>query len=243
MGQVIPSGNRLGESLSVRQARLPQVQLGTAVPMKRRRQLYGQRTTPDRPLQMRLRRRADRQSRTCRTPLWGLAFRVIRQGLCPGFSCAASWPARPRRGPGELEASVLATLGGAPGPVTADWVREQIDPFARLHHGGDHADKAARQAGRGAPPRRALLCLECRLRRSGAGGPAHAPGPRQGERPGRCAQPIRRRTASRRRTVAAAGARHHQRGHRQLMGPALGGPHAELVEVDNAVTAGGRQAQ
>ena len=35
---------------------------------------------------------------------------------------------RPRRGPGELEASVLAALVGAPGPVTAGWVREQIDP-------------------------------------------------------------------------------------------------------------------
>lgn len=36
--------------------------------------------------------------------------------------------ARPRRGPGELEVSVLAALGSAPGPVTAGWVREQIDP-------------------------------------------------------------------------------------------------------------------
>ncbi|MDW4905144.1 BlaI/MecI/CopY family transcriptional regulator [Streptomyces sp. ADMS] len=36
--------------------------------------------------------------------------------------------ARPRRGPGELEASVLTSLGSAPGPVTAGWVREQIDP-------------------------------------------------------------------------------------------------------------------
>ncbi|MFE7897785.1 BlaI/MecI/CopY family transcriptional regulator [Streptomyces sp. NPDC057424] len=35
---------------------------------------------------------------------------------------------RPRRGAGELEASVLAALGSAPGPVTAGWVREQIDP-------------------------------------------------------------------------------------------------------------------
>ncbi|MGW1925754.1 BlaI/MecI/CopY family transcriptional regulator [Streptomyces massasporeus] len=35
---------------------------------------------------------------------------------------------RARRGPGELEASVLAALGSAPGPVTAGWVREQIDP-------------------------------------------------------------------------------------------------------------------
>ncbi|KUO16836.1 hypothetical protein AQJ91_34105 [Streptomyces dysideae] len=35
---------------------------------------------------------------------------------------------RPRRGPGELEASVLAALVGAPGPVTAGWVRERIDP-------------------------------------------------------------------------------------------------------------------
>ncbi|MFE0678879.1 BlaI/MecI/CopY family transcriptional regulator [Streptomyces sp. NPDC058867] len=35
---------------------------------------------------------------------------------------------RPRRGPGELEARVLAALGGAPGPVTAGWVRDQIDP-------------------------------------------------------------------------------------------------------------------
>jgi predicted transcriptional regulator len=33
-----------------------------------------------------------------------------------------------RRGPGELEASVLVALGRAPGPVTAGWVREQIDP-------------------------------------------------------------------------------------------------------------------
>ncbi|MFE8018295.1 BlaI/MecI/CopY family transcriptional regulator [Streptomyces antibioticus] len=33
-----------------------------------------------------------------------------------------------RRGPGELEARVLAALGSAPGPVTAGWVREQIDP-------------------------------------------------------------------------------------------------------------------
>ncbi|MFF4147564.1 BlaI/MecI/CopY family transcriptional regulator [Streptomyces sp. NPDC001698] len=35
---------------------------------------------------------------------------------------------RPRRGPGELEASVLTALGSAPGPVTAGWVRKQIDP-------------------------------------------------------------------------------------------------------------------
>jgi predicted transcriptional regulator len=35
---------------------------------------------------------------------------------------------RPRRGRGELEAGVLAALVGAPGPVTAGWVREQIDP-------------------------------------------------------------------------------------------------------------------
>ena len=35
---------------------------------------------------------------------------------------------RARRGPGELEASVLAALVGAPGPVTAGWVRERIDP-------------------------------------------------------------------------------------------------------------------
>ncbi|MEU2913495.1 BlaI/MecI/CopY family transcriptional regulator [Streptomyces massasporeus] len=35
---------------------------------------------------------------------------------------------RPRRGPGELEARVLAALGSAPGPVTAGWVRERIDP-------------------------------------------------------------------------------------------------------------------
>ncbi|MCC9711730.1 BlaI/MecI/CopY family transcriptional regulator [Streptomyces sp. MNU76] len=50
---------------------------------------------------------------------------------------------RPRRGPGELEARVLAALGSAPGPVTAGWVREQIDSslayttvvttLARLH--------------------------------------------------------------------------------------------------------------
>ncbi|MGY0067403.1 BlaI/MecI/CopY family transcriptional regulator [Streptomyces sp. QTS137] len=35
---------------------------------------------------------------------------------------------RPRRGPGELEAGVPAALGGAPGPVTAGWVRERVDP-------------------------------------------------------------------------------------------------------------------
>nr|WP_241518732.1 BlaI/MecI/CopY family transcriptional regulator [Streptomyces sp. CB03238] len=35
---------------------------------------------------------------------------------------------RGRRAPGELEASVLAALGSAPGPVTAGWVREQTDP-------------------------------------------------------------------------------------------------------------------
>ncbi|MFD3329030.1 BlaI/MecI/CopY family transcriptional regulator [Streptomyces sp. NPDC058701] len=32
----------------------------------------------------------------------------------------------PRRGQGELEAQVLAVLGGAPGPVTAAWVRERL---------------------------------------------------------------------------------------------------------------------
>ncbi|WP_318209556.1 MULTISPECIES: BlaI/MecI/CopY family transcriptional regulator [unclassified Streptomyces] len=35
---------------------------------------------------------------------------------------------RSRRGPGELEAGVLAALGSAPGPVAAGWVREQVDP-------------------------------------------------------------------------------------------------------------------
>lgn len=35
---------------------------------------------------------------------------------------------RPRRGSGELEVGVPAALVGAPGPVTAGWVREQIDP-------------------------------------------------------------------------------------------------------------------
>lgn len=39
-------------------------------------------------------------------------------------------PARPgarRRRPGELEAGVLAVLQRVPGPVTAGWVREQLD--------------------------------------------------------------------------------------------------------------------
>ncbi|AYV26418.1 BlaI/MecI/CopY family transcriptional regulator [Streptomyces avidinii] len=31
-----------------------------------------------------------------------------------------------RRGQGELEAQVLAALGGAPGPVTAGWVQERL---------------------------------------------------------------------------------------------------------------------
>ncbi|MET9323875.1 BlaI/MecI/CopY family transcriptional regulator [Streptomyces sp. NPDC003038] len=35
---------------------------------------------------------------------------------------------RVRRGRGELNASVLAALGRAPGPVTAGWVRQHVDP-------------------------------------------------------------------------------------------------------------------
>ncbi|MDG9720146.1 BlaI/MecI/CopY family transcriptional regulator [Streptomyces sp. DH24] len=34
----------------------------------------------------------------------------------------------PAKDQGVLEVNVLAVLGGAPGPVTAGWVREQIDP-------------------------------------------------------------------------------------------------------------------
>ncbi|WP_329143089.1 BlaI/MecI/CopY family transcriptional regulator [Streptomyces sp. NBC_01456] len=36
--------------------------------------------------------------------------------------------ARVRRGKGELKASVLAALGQAPGPVSAGWVRQHVDP-------------------------------------------------------------------------------------------------------------------
>ncbi|WP_234313748.1 BlaI/MecI/CopY family transcriptional regulator [Streptomyces sp. NBRC 109706] len=39
-------------------------------------------------------------------------------------------PGPRKRGRGELEAQVLATLRLAPGPVTAGWVREQLDGLA-----------------------------------------------------------------------------------------------------------------